>query len=177
MARFYVPRTGSVLESLYKQRKAIEWLAQSYDDEYHVFVEFQIPGGREADLLIIHRYGAWCIEEKDIEFTEIYANKPWKYRNKVGNLVEYSKPIGKSIENPYQQAIATADSFKMWLFRNKDSIFDVDPNLNTLEKFKAFKVDPELNTIVWGNGADLAPEFLHRRLLIPTQPRDQPDHQ
>ncbi len=49
--------------------------------------------------------------------------------------------------------------------------------LKDLEKFKAFKVDPELNTIVWGNGADLATEFLHRRLLIPTQPRDQPDHQ
>jgi len=41
--------------------------------------------------------------------------------------------------------------------------------LKNQEKFKAFKVDPELNTIVWDNGADLAPEFLHDRLLVPTE--------
>ena len=41
--------------------------------------------------------------------------------------------------------------------------------LNDLDKFKAFKVDPELNTVVWDNGADLAPEFLHDRLLVPSQ--------
>jgi len=41
--------------------------------------------------------------------------------------------------------------------------------LRDKEKFKAFKVDPELDTIVWENGADLAPEFLHRRLLVPAE--------
>jgi hypothetical protein len=35
------------------------------------------------------------------------------------------------------------------------------------EKFRAFRVDPELETIVWDNGADLAPGFLHDRLLVP----------
>ncbi|MBF0201899.1 MAG: DUF2442 domain-containing protein [Desulfamplus sp.] len=36
-----------------------------------------------------------------------------------------------------------------------------DPN-----KFKAFVVDPDLHTLVWDNGADFAPEFLHSRLLV-----------
>ncbi len=44
--------------------------------------------------------------------------------------------------------------------------------LKDLERFRAFRVDPELRTIVWDNGADFAPEFLHERLLVPTDPAD-----
>ena len=46
-----------------------------------------------------------------------------------------------------------------------------------LEKFRSFRVDPELDTIVRDNGADLAPEFLYDRLLVPAQPEDQPHHE
>ncbi|NQU20509.1 MAG: DUF2442 domain-containing protein [Candidatus Nealsonbacteria bacterium] len=49
--------------------------------------------------------------------------------------------------------------------------------LRDMQKFKAFKVDPELNTIVWENGADLAPEFLRDRLLVPSQPTNQSNPQ
>ena len=44
--------------------------------------------------------------------------------------------------------------------------------LKDKERFRAFRVDPELHTIVWENGADLAPEFLHDRLLVSIQQDD-----
>jgi hypothetical protein len=40
--------------------------------------------------------------------------------------------------------------------------------LRDLDAFKSFRVDPEIRTIVWGNGADLAPEFLHESLQVTT---------
>ena len=39
--------------------------------------------------------------------------------------------------------------------------------LKDTKLFKSFKVDPMLETIVWENGADLAPEFLHDNIKIP----------
>jgi hypothetical protein len=47
--------------------------------------------------------------------------------------------------------------------------------LKNVEQFRAFKVDPELKTIVWGNGADFAPEFLYDRLLVPAERGGQPE--
>ena len=38
--------------------------------------------------------------------------------------------------------------------------------LRELERFKKFSVDPEFHTLVWANGADLAPEFLHQNLKV-----------
>ena len=34
------------------------------------------------------------------------------------------------------------------------------------EFFRSFKVDPECHTIVWPNGADFAPEFLHDNVRV-----------
>jgi hypothetical protein len=34
------------------------------------------------------------------------------------------------------------------------------------EVFKRFRVDPEFRTLVWPNGADFAPEFLHRKVRV-----------
>lgn len=43
---------------------------------------------------------------------------------------------------------------------------EVFETLKNIEAFKSFKVDPELETVVWSNGADLAPEFLHEHLKV-----------
>lgn len=38
--------------------------------------------------------------------------------------------------------------------------------LKNLDVFKAFTVHPELHTLVWPNGADFAPEFLHDNVRV-----------
>jgi hypothetical protein len=43
---------------------------------------------------------------------------------------------------------------------------DVFKPLKDIKKFKSFKVDPTVGTIVWKNGADLAPEFLHDKICV-----------
>jgi hypothetical protein len=37
--------------------------------------------------------------------------------------------------------------------------------------FQRFQVDPELETVVWENGADFAPEFLHENIRVAVGPR------
>jgi Protein of unknown function (DUF2442) len=39
--------------------------------------------------------------------------------------------------------------------------------LREIEAFRSVRLHPELHTIVWPNGADLAPEFLHERVRPP----------
>jgi hypothetical protein len=38
--------------------------------------------------------------------------------------------------------------------------------LKDKQLFQKFRVDPELETVVWENGADLAPEFLHENMRV-----------
>ena len=39
--------------------------------------------------------------------------------------------------------------------------------LKDTETFKGFTIHPEFHTLCWPNGADLAPEFLYEKALIP----------
>ena len=39
--------------------------------------------------------------------------------------------------------------------------------LKDREYFQTFEVHQELHTLVWPNGADFAPEFLHERIRVP----------
>ena len=38
--------------------------------------------------------------------------------------------------------------------------------LKNLEFFRQFRVDPQCHTLVWPNGADFAPEFLHDNIRV-----------
>jgi Protein of unknown function (DUF2442) len=38
--------------------------------------------------------------------------------------------------------------------------------LKDVDVFKSFRVHPELHTVVWPNGADFAPEFLHAQVKV-----------
>ena len=38
--------------------------------------------------------------------------------------------------------------------------------LRDVEYFRKFTVDPEFETLVWPNGADIAPEFLHDAVRV-----------
>ncbi len=38
--------------------------------------------------------------------------------------------------------------------------------LRTTDEFARFKLDEKSGTLVWPNGADIAPEFLHNRLAM-----------
>ncbi len=39
--------------------------------------------------------------------------------------------------------------------------------LRDVAVFRTFQLHPELHTVVWSNGADFAPEFLHSRVRVP----------
>jgi Protein of unknown function (DUF2442) len=39
--------------------------------------------------------------------------------------------------------------------------------LRDLATFRSVRLHPELHTVVWPNGADFAPEFLHDRVRVP----------
>lgn len=64
--------------------------------------------------------------------------------------------------------------YQVWLKFNDDAEGVVDLSkelwgamfepLKDLSMFSQVKLDTELDTIVWPNGADLAPEFLHELL-------------
>ncbi len=43
---------------------------------------------------------------------------------------------------------------------------EVFESLRDLNAFRSFVVHPELHTLVWPNGADLAPEFLHQLVRV-----------
>lgn len=40
--------------------------------------------------------------------------------------------------------------------------------LKSIDFFRQFRIDPDLHTLVWPNGADFSPEFLHANIRVIT---------
>lgn len=69
--------------------------------------------------------------------------------------------------------------YRVWLAFNNQTSGEIDLEnvlwgtvfapLKDKSVFRQFHLDPTLNTIVWPNGADLAPEFLHDQILKQAQ--------
>lgn len=67
------------------------------------------------------------------------------------------------------------DNYRLWLTFDNGTVGIVDLEqelwgemfspLQDKTVFASIRLDQELGTIVWANGADLAPEFLLKRLL------------
>ena len=38
--------------------------------------------------------------------------------------------------------------------------------LKDLDQFRRFRVDPDMQTVAWENGADMAPEFLYKKMKV-----------
>ncbi len=67
--------------------------------------------------------------------------------------------------------------FTVWVRFNVGSEGEVDLSgeldgsvfepLREPKVFAQFRLDPDLHTLVWLNGADLAPEFLHEQARVP----------
>jgi Protein of unknown function (DUF2442) len=65
---------------------------------------------------------------------------------------------------------------RIWLrFRDgSEGVVDLDGELTgpvfealrDVDAFKRFRVDEVFHTLVWENGADMAPEFLHSRIHV-----------
>lgn len=66
--------------------------------------------------------------------------------------------------------------YVLWLrFRDgTEGEIDLEPELvgpvfeplRNLETFRSFRVHPDFCTLMWPNGADLAPEFLHDNVQV-----------
>jgi hypothetical protein len=66
--------------------------------------------------------------------------------------------------------------YKIWLrFRDgSEGVVDLEGELlgpvfeplRALDEFRRFRIDDVFHTLVWSNGADIAPEFLHARVHV-----------
>jgi len=118
-------------------------LADSLDDNCHVFVEFMIPSGRQIDLLILTRNGAYCIEARNKRYVDVRANRCWTYRNSDDTVVD--EPLHNGTENPCQRAISNADYFTKWVTEDMQLRFPMRrplPHIDVFGDIRDFVVFP-----------------------------------
>ena len=70
------------------------------------------------------------------------------------------------IAGPYALTIEFNDGLSRTINFQPVLLGELFGALRELSIFNAVKIDPEVHTLVWPNGADFAPEFLHHRLRV-----------
>jgi hypothetical protein len=68
------------------------------------------------------------------------------------------------------------DGYRIWLRFNDgaEGVADLSDclegeifePLKDKDIFKAFYVDPDIQTVVWSSGADMAPEYLYKKMTV-----------
>ena len=119
--------------------RVIEEVKNSLHDEYYILVEFSFPRsgrrrGRQCDLLIMLENGFHLLELKNKPFTQILTNGDWILPN--GSVS--SNMVGDIEENPYEQAINTANSLKEWIKREVEQLPRSDKRFLESDEFQIF---------------------------------------
>ena len=128
-----------------QHEEIISWLESTPEfADCSVFLEFRVPSrkNRDVDVLIIQSNSIFLLELKDKDFTKISINDFWEYwDSKSSSTKVLEKFWSGRKENPYDQAVNTANDLRDWMKKNVRKFVDY-PRLMQFIKSDEFKIFP-----------------------------------